>query len=86
MAALDAEIVDLLGEVQHCVAFDPEIEKSIEPLAAGVKVDDGSFEFTFAELCVPRAHAGTLKARPKNHIVLAEAVDVRGREFGAAPV
>ncbi len=39
MAALDAEIIDLLGEVEHGVAFDAEIEKSVEPFAAGVEVN-----------------------------------------------
>ena len=39
VAALDAQIVDLLGEVEHGVAFDAEIEKSIEPFAAGVEVN-----------------------------------------------
>src|SRR5262245_61595808 len=76
VAALDAEIVDLLGEIQHCVTLDSKIEKSIEPLAARVEVHDGSFEFSFAKLCVPRAHARALKAGPQDHIVLAEAVNV----------
>src|SRR5262249_40255020 len=78
VAALDAEIVDLLGEIQHRVTLDSKIEKSIEPLAARVEVHDGSFEFPFAKLCVPRAHARALKAGSQNHIVLAETVNVCG--------
>jgi hypothetical protein len=39
VAALDAKIIDLLGEIKHRVAFDAEVEKSVEPLAAGVEVN-----------------------------------------------
>ena len=40
VAALDAEIIDALGEIKNVIAFEPEIIKSIHPLAAGVEVAD----------------------------------------------
>ena len=76
----------IFSAVQHGVAFDPKIEKSIKPLAAGVEVDDGSFEFSFTELGIPRAKPGTLKAGPENHIILTETMNVCRRQLGAAPV
>src|SRR5262249_15768680 len=77
MAALDSQIIDLLGQVEYRVAFDAEIEKRIEPFTAGIEMDHGPFEFAFAELCVPRAHARTLKTGAKHDLVLIEAFDVR---------
>ena len=45
-----------------------------------------AFEFAFAELGVPRAHARALKTGTEHNIVLIEALDMRGLNVGAAPV
>ena len=86
MAALDAQIIDLLGEVEHGIALDAEIKKRVEPFAAGVEMNHGALEFAFAELRVPGTHARALKAGTKHDVVLVEALDVRGLKVGAAPV
>jgi hypothetical protein len=86
MAALDAEVVDLLGKIQNGVAFDAKVEKGVKPLASGVEMNDRAFEFAFAEPGVPRAHAGALKAGPKHHVVLAEPVNMCRGKIRAAPV
>ncbi len=86
MAALDAEIVDLLGQVEHAVAFDAKIEKRVEPFAAGIEMHDGAFEFAFSQLRIPGAHARALKTGTKHYVVLIEALDMRGLQIGAAPI
>jgi hypothetical protein len=77
MAAFDAQIIDLLRQVEHRVAFDAEIEKGIEPFTAGIEMNHGAFELAFAELGVPWAHAGALEAGAEHHLILIEAFDMR---------
>src|ERR1041384_251746 len=63
VAALDAEVVDLLGEIEDFVAFHAEIEERVEPLTAGVEVTDRALLRPLADLDVPRAEALALIAR-----------------------
>src|SRR5712692_5034025 len=86
MAALDAEVVDPLRQVESGVSFDAEVKKSVEPFAAGVEAYGGSLVGPFAERCVPRAEPLALKAGSQDHVVLIEARDVRRIYIGAAPV
>src|SRR5690349_14211871 len=48
MTALYSQVIDLLGKVEHRVAFDAEIEKGVEPFTAGVEAHHGAFKFAFA--------------------------------------
>src|SRR5919198_2690994 len=86
MAALDAEVVDLLRQIQNRIAFNAQIEKCIEPLAAGIEVDHSAFEFTFADSRIPGTHPSALKAGPEHNVVFIEAANMRGRKIRAAPV
>src|SRR5438876_11778492 len=86
MAAFDSDIIDALGEIERGISLYAKIEKSIEPLTAGIEMDDSSFEFAFAKLCIPWAHPRALKTGPEHNVVLVEAVNVRRRKIGAAPI
>src|ERR1041384_7590170 len=86
MAAFDADVVYPFGEVKRGIPFDPEVEKRVEPFAAGVEVNKVAFKLAFPELRVPWTHARTLKTGTENHVVLIEALDMRGRQIRAAPV
>src|SRR5262249_8910818 len=86
VAALDAEVVDLLGEIERRVAAHAEIEKRVEPFAAGVEAHRRALVRPFAQLAVPGAEPLALKAGPEHDVVLVEARDVARVELGAAPV
>ncbi len=85
VAALDAEIVDALGEIKDVVALESEIVKSVHPLAAGVEVADLAFESSFADLHIPRAHARALKAGPQRNTILIQTFRFIGDDR-AAPI
>src|SRR5262245_15815696 len=86
MTAFDTEVIDALGKIERRVALDAEIEESVEPLAAGIEMEQRPFVPALADGGVPRTHARALKARSKNHVVVAEALDVCRRQRRAAPV
>src|SRR5581483_8820894 len=85
MAALDAEVVDALREVEHVVALDVEVEEGVEPFGAGVEVDLGADVVAVAQLGVPGAHATALEAGAGRDAVRLEAARVVF-DHGGAPV
>src|SRR5262249_53664494 len=85
VTALDAQVVDLLGQVEDVVALDVEVVERVQPLAAGVEMDDRALVRTLADLGVPGAQPGALVAGPRGDGVLVQAAGVIG-DLGGQPV
>src|ERR1051326_4759664 len=86
MAAFNSDIVDALREIQRGISLYPQIEKCIEPFAAGVGMHQRTLKLPLAQLRVPWTHARALKAGTKHDIVRLESLNVRRRQIRAAPV
>src|SRR3954468_6874389 len=85
MAALDAQVVDPLGEVEDGVALESQVVERVHPLAAGVEVDDGALVGSLADLGIPGTESGALEAGTQGDAVLVEALFLVG-DHGAPPV